>query len=82
MITVETLPVRMQAVQWHQPGDSDLVKSYRLGSETRYGIHSPGGLQRVTPGDWIVMSNGATRVYGNEEFWRRFRAIEEGENRS
>lgn len=81
MIAVETLPVRMVAVQWHEPGDcADLVKPYQHGQETRYGVHEAHGMQRVTPGCWIVLSNGAARVYGREEFAHRFRIVEEEEN--
>lgn len=81
MITVETLPQRFKAVQWHQPGEAvELgVQPYRFGAEVRYGLHSNAGLQRVTPGDWIVVGPcGWPRVYAPGEFHNKFKIIEEG----
>lgn len=81
MITVETLPVRLSALQWHAPGDCpELVKSYRLGTEVRWGVHSTQrGMQRVTPGCWIVIGNGTADVYSQGEFVLKFRIVgEEG----
>lgn len=79
MITVETIPQRFTAVQWHRPGDCvELVKPYRLGTEERWGVHSAArGFQRVQPGDWIVFDSSEARVYGPGEFHHKFRIIEE-----
>lgn len=83
MITVETLPVRMSAVQWHAPGDHpEVVKSYRLGTEVRWGVHSAQrGMQRVTPGSWIVIGNGTADVYSQGEFALKFRIVQEENSR-
>ena len=80
MISVESRPVRMSAEQWNQPGDCmELgVKSYRLGTEVRYGIHSlENGFQRVRPGDWIVVGNGKAQVFGATEFNHKFKIVEQ-----
>lgn len=80
MITVETIPVRMSAVQWHEPGDAaELgVHAYRIGTDVRYGLHAMHGLQRVTRGDWIVLDGqGHAHVYSPGEFNNKFKIIEE-----
>jgi hypothetical protein len=73
--------MRMSAVQWHHPGDAvELgVQPYRHGAEVRHGLHTPTGLQRVTPGDWIVVGPSGTvaQVYGPREFNHKFTIIEE-----
>lgn len=82
MITVETLPVRMSALQWHKPGDGQElgVVSYRYGDHDRYGLHALGGMQRVNPGDWIVLTpQGKTQVLTNTAFHQQFKIIEEGQ---
>lgn len=81
MITVETRPQRLQAMQWHQPGDAaELgVQAYRFAGELRYGLHTMTGMQRVTPGDWIVLHGDMTaNVYSPGEFNQKFKIIEEG----
>lgn len=83
MITVETRPERLGAIQWHKPGDAEGLGEvpYKLGTEVRYGIHSAaGGLQRLAPGHWIVLGlNGSIgpRVFDPAEFNRRFVIVEE-----
>lgn len=79
MITVETRPERMTAVQWHKPGDALEVgeQSYRLGTEERYGIPTMQGMQRLHAGDWVVAAGSAVRVYSNGEFHHKFKIIEE-----
>lgn len=80
MIAVETRPERMQAVQWHQPGDARELgeESYRLASEERHGIPTLHGMKRLRPGDWIVLGNdGQKRVMSNGEFHNKFKVIEE-----
>lgn len=79
MISVETRPVRMAALQWHKPGDgAELgVRMYRVGDQERYGLHTMAGMQPVTAGDWIVLANGAARVYSPGEFNHKFKIIEE-----
>lgn len=83
MITVQTRPVRLGAMQWHKPGDATEfgVTPYRRGSETRYGVHSASrGMQPLKPGDWIVlgMDGGlGAQVFGPEEFNARFLIVEE-----
>lgn len=80
MITVETLPVRLSALQWHKPGDcGEFVVPYKLGKDVRYGVHGLRGLQPVTAGDWIVIGNGSARVYSPGEFRLRFRIVEGAE---
>jgi hypothetical protein len=84
VITVESKPERMKALQWNQPGDgTDLgVHSYNLGAETRYGLDTMSGLQRVKPGDWIVLLGSGlrdARVYSPSEFHHKFKIIEEGQ---
>lgn len=79
MIAVETRPVRMSAVQWHQPGDAaELgVQAYRHGSEIRYGLPTMSGMQRVTQGVWIVVATGHAQVYSPGEFNNKFKIVEE-----
>jgi hypothetical protein len=80
VITIETRPVRLAALQWHQPGDAaELgVRPYRFASEVRYGLHSMNVMQRVTAGDWIVLgANGTAQVYSLGEFNHKFKIIEE-----
>ena len=80
MITVETRPVRMSAVQWHQPGDAEElgVQSYRHGAGIRYGLPTMAGLLRVTSGVWIVLEGiGRAQVYSPVEFNHKFKIIEQ-----
>jgi hypothetical protein len=82
VITVEIRPVRLSAMQWHQPGDAaELgVEAYRFAGEVRYGLHTMNGMQRVTAGDWIVLlANGTAKVYSPGEFNLQFKIIEEGQ---
>jgi hypothetical protein len=82
VIAVETKPERMSALQWHQPGDAaDLgEQSYRFAGDLRYGLHSMTGMQRLTPGDWIVFAAvGWPQVYSSGEFHNKFKIIEEGQ---
>lgn len=79
MITVETKPMRLSALQWHKPGDCvELgVVAYKVGRETRYGLHCMEGFMRITAGDWIVLADGKTHVYSPGEFNNKFKIIEE-----
>jgi len=80
VLTVETKPERMQAVQWHRPGDANDIgeQSYRLAAEERHGIPTMEGMKPLHPGDWIVLCNdGRKRVLSNGEFHHRFNVIEE-----
>lgn len=73
----------MRAVQWHQPGDAaDLgEQSYRFAGELRYGLHSNTGMQRLTPGDWIVVGAfGWPQVFSPGEFHNKFKIIEESQS--
>lgn len=83
MIAIETRPVRLTAMQWHQPGDCfGVVVSDRFAGQVRYGVHSMDrGFQTVAPGDWIVLGEGGTQsphVYGQKEFHHKFKIVEEG----
>jgi len=79
VITVETRPERMTALQWHQPGDARELgeQSYRLADEVRYGLPTHEGMLRLRPGCWIVLEHGKPRVYSNGEFHHKFKVIEE-----
>lgn len=83
MITVQTRPLRLGAIQWHKPGDATEFGEtpYRRGSETRYGVHSASrGMQPLSPGYWIVLGvDGGlgAQVFGPEEFNQRFLIVEE-----
>jgi hypothetical protein len=83
LITVETRPVRLTAMQWHQPGDCEgVVVTDRFAGKVRFGVHSMDGFQVVQPGDWIVLGEKgqlSQRVYGNAEFHHKFKIIEEGQ---
>lgn len=83
MIKIETRPVRLSAMQWHQPGDCEgVVVSHRFAGQVRFGVHSmDAGFQPVKPGDWIVLGEKGTQsphVYGQAEFHHKFKIIEEG----
>ncbi len=81
MITVETRPVRLTAMQWHQPGDCEgVVVADRFAGKIRFGVHSMDGFQAVHAGDWIVLGEKgqqSLRVYGAAEFHHKFKVIEE-----
>jgi hypothetical protein len=83
VITVETRPVRLTALQWHQPGDCEgVVVTDRFAGKVRFGVHSMEGFRVVQPGDWIVLgekSQLGLRVYGNAEFHHKFKLIEESQ---
>ncbi|MBI2770033.1 MAG: hypothetical protein HYX47_10445 [Burkholderiales bacterium] len=84
MITVETKPVRMLALQWNKPGDGSelagVIESYRLGNQQRWGVVSLQGTQPLHPGDWIVISGSRAQVYSPGEFAQKFNVIDEGES--
>jgi hypothetical protein len=83
VIAVETRPVRLGAMQWHQPGDCEgVVVSDRYAGQVRYGVHSMDhGFQPVKAGSWIVLSEKSLHsavVYSEAEFHHKFKIIEEG----
>jgi hypothetical protein len=82
VIEVETRPVRMRALQWNGEGDGAEVGvvRYFLGKQPRFGLQTMTGMQRVQPGDWIVLgTSGDPQVYAPGEFHHKFKIIEEGQ---